>query len=420
MRRYRSASKLKTAAVALTLVTIVAACGSTGTKSTSSNGKQFTGSVTIGVPTVLTGPFAGFGQGADQGIKDAVAQLNANGGLLGKKVNPVFEDDGAKVPAALTNSRGMVVQDHAVALFGGSTSSTAAAEAGVAGQYKVPLMLWGGNDISLTTKDFNQYLFQLEPSTYMEPLAFAQYMSKLSLTKYYFISPNYSFGHDDVNSFTAAMKKLGVKLDTTGTSYVQLFLNNYNSYISAALATHPQAIFLGIFSGDEITFIKQAETYGLFKNVKVAGPTGTDVLLALKSGTPAGMILNDRAPFFGIKDPAAMTYANTYHAKYGSWPSEWALLGYSSIQTWAQGVKTAGTFDGTKVSKALSGATVNTVRGSFKIRGCDHQAVVPDYFGTVASKVNPKYGFPKLNNIFVSNPQQTLMPCSEAQALQHH
>lgn len=417
MKRHRSGRSLVAAgaALALALVTTGVAYGSAGR-----DGGRFNGTVTVGVPTVLTGPFAEFGTGADRGINDAIAAINASGGLLGKKVKPVFEDDGASVSSALTNSRSMVVSDHAVALFGASTSSTAAAEAGIAAQYKVPLLLWGGNDISLTTTDFNPYLFQLEPSTYMEPLAFAQYLSKLPYTRYYFISPNYSFGHDDVNEFVAEMKKLGVKLDVLGTSYVQLFLNNYDSYISAAMSTHPQVIFLGIFGGDEITFIKQAKSYGVFKTVKVAGPTGTDVLSALGSATPPGMLLNDRAPFFGIKNPAAMAYAKSYHAKYHSWPTEWALLGYSAIQTWAQGVRKAGSFDGTKVSDALSGATVSTIRGSFTIRRCDHQAVVPDYFGTVASSTSATYGFPLLTDIFVSDPAETLMPCSQAVALQHH
>lgn len=402
------------AVVAMTLITF--ACTALGNAAS----PQFSGSVTIGVPTVLTGPFAVFGQGADRGIQDAITKINSNGGLLGKEVKPIFEDDGGKVPAALTNARSMIVQDHAVALFGASSSATAAAEGGLAAQYKVPLLLWGGNDISLTTTDFSPYMFVLDPSTYMEPLAFAQYMSKLPYTRYYFIAPNYSFGRDDVNSFITQMKADGVKLDVLGKSFVPLFLNNYDSYISAAMSTHPQAIFLGIFAGDEVTFIKQAKTYGVFNTVKVAGPTGTDVLSALGSATPAGMILNDRAPFFAIPNPAAMAYAQSYHTRYASWPTEWALLGYMSVQTWAQGVEKAGSFDGAKVAAALSGATVNTITGTFSIRSCDHQAVVPDYFGTVASSVNPTYGFPALTNVFISSPQQTLMPCAQAVAKQHH
>lgn len=411
-------------AVAAALAATAGACGSTGKTNTSaqpaaSPKSNFTGTVTIGVPTVLTGPFAGFGQGADRGINAAIAQLNASGGVLGKQVKAVFEDDGAKVSTALTNSRNMILNDHAVALLGASTSSTAAAEAGVASQYHVPLLLWGGNDISLTTTDYNSYVFQLEPSTYMEPLAFAQYMAKLPYTRYYFIAPNYSFGHDDVNSFTAQMKKDGVKLKVVGTSYVPLFLTNYDSYITAAMATHPQVIFLGIFSGDEETFIKQAESYGLFSKVKVAGPTGTDVMAALGSETPAGMILNDRSPYFAIANPAARAYAASYHASYGSWPTEWALLGYSAVQTWAQGVEKAKSFGGPAVSSALSGATVSTIRGTFQIRACDHQAVVPDYFGVVPSHFNPSTGF-ALTNIFASDPSKTMMPCTEAMSLQPH
>lgn len=364
--------------------------------------------MTIGVPTVLTGPFAEFGEGADRGISAEVAALNAKGGLLGKQVKVVFEDDGASVPAAITNTKSMILNDHAVAIFGASTSSTGAAEEALAGQYHVPYLMWGGNDISLTTTDFNHYAFQLEPSTYMEPLAAAQYLSKLPYRRYYFITPNYSFGRDDVNSFEASMKSLGINLDILGTSYVPLFLNDYGPYISAAMATHPQIIFLGIFGGDEITFLKQAATYNLFANTTVFGPTGTDVMLAMGSETPSGIYLNDRAPFFALTNPEVPKLVNEYHLTYGGWPSEWYFLGMSAIQTWAQGVEKAHSFNGTKVADALSGATVSTIRGTFTIRPCDHQAIVPDYFFKTGTTIS-KYGFPTPEDVFVSNPQSTLM-----------
>ncbi len=345
----------------------------------------------------------------------AVNAINKSGGLLGKKVLVDFRNDNASVPTAISNTQSLIQDDHVSALFGASTSSTVGAMESLATKYQLPLMIWNGNDIATVTTDYSKYAFQLQPNTYMEPLGAAQYLSKLPYRRYYFITPDYSFGRDDIDSFQASMKSLGIKLDNLGTSYTQIGQPSFTSAISAALATHPQMIFLGIFGGDEVTFIKQAESYNLFSKTAVFGPTGTDTLLALGKSTPTkNLYLNDRAPFFAIKTAAMKTFTNQFHTLYGSWPSEWGVLGYSAVQSWAQGVEKAKSFTGNAVSAALKGDTVHTLKGSFQFQACDNQAVVPDYFGKVASTVSAKYGFPLLTDLFVSSPTKTLMSCSQA------
>jgi branched-chain amino acid transport system substrate-binding protein len=402
--------------VALTAAAL-AACGSSSS-STPASSSKFTGTVTIGVDTATSGFFGESGVDGDDGITMAVNTINKSGGLLGKKVDVVFRNDNASVPTAISNTQSMIQNDHVVALLGASTSSTVGAMESLATQYKIPLMIWNGNDIATVTKDYSKYAFQLQPNTYMEPLGAAQYLSKLPFRRYYFITPDYSFGRDDIDSFQASMKSLGIHLINLGVSYTQIGQPSFTSDISAALATHPQMIFLGIFGGDEVTFIRQAESYNLFSKTAVFGPTGTDTLLALKGSTPTkNLYLNDRAPFFAIHSAAMTSFTNEFHKLYGSWPSEWAILAYSAVQTWAQGVQKAHSFGGNAVSAALKGATIHSLRGTFQIEACDNQAVVPDYFGKVSSTILPKYGFPLLTDLFVSSPTKTLMSCSEALSL---
>ncbi|MGC9154991.1 MAG: ABC transporter substrate-binding protein [Ferrimicrobium sp.] len=397
---------------------LLAACGSSSSSSStssSSSKSKFTGTVTIGVDTATSGFFGESGVDGDDGITMAVNAINKSGGLLGKKVLVDFRNDNASVPTAISNTQSLIQDDHVSALFGASTSSTVGAMESLATKYQLPLMIWNGNDIATVTTDYSKYAFQLQPNTYMEPLGAAQYLSKLPYRRYYFITPDYSFGRDDIDSFQASMKSLGIKLDNLGTSYTQIGQPSFTSAISAALATHPQMIFLGIFGGDEVTFIKQAESYNLFSKTAVFGPTGTDTLLALGKSTPTkNLYLNDRAPFFAIKTAAMKTFTNQFHTLYGSWPSEWGVLGYSAVQSWAQGVEKAKSFTGNAVSAALKGDTVHTLKGSFQFQACDNQAVVPDYFGKVASTVSAKYGFPLLTDLFVSSPTKTLMSCSQA------
>lgn len=376
--------------------------------------------VKIGAPAVLSGSTAMIGQTALQGLQMAVDEINAAGGLLGDKIEIVQADDAGSPATANTVTRNMILNDGVKAIFGASNSGTGAAEERLAGQYKLPIMFYGGNDISLTTTNFNKYAFQLSPSTYMEPRAVAQYVAKEHVQRVFTITPDYNFGRSYVTNFVDGLKEQGIKADVAGQQYPPLGATDFSSYISAAMAAKPDFLFMGMFSGDLITFIRQGKGYGLFDKVHVGGPTGTDIVESMKSDTPAGMILWARAPFFAMKSPDIETFVNKYHAKFGGWPSEWPVLAYASVQIWADGVRKANSFDGTKVSDALSGGTFNTIRGKLTLRACDHQADAPVYVGKVSAKIDPRYGFPLLDDVFTPDPARTMMPCAEAEKLQHH
>jgi len=396
--------------------------GSFTTVASAAHKTKFSGSVTIGNVNASSGFFGEAGVSGNNGITMAVSALNANGGLLGKKIKLLFRDTNSTVAVAQSESKSLENTNHVVALFGSSNSSTAGAMESIATTYKTPFMIYGGNTVATVTSTYSPYAFQFDPNTYMEPPALAQYLAKLPSSKkpylkYYFITPNYSFGRTEQSSFIAAMTKLGVKLEDLGTTYTTIGQPSFTSAISAAMATHPQIIFTTIFAGDIVTFIKEAESYGVFKDTAVSTFTGTTTLLALGKSTPTkNLILSDRAPFFEIHTAAMTKFTAAYHKKYGIWPSEWAVLGYSAVQSWAQGVQKAKSFGGTKVSKALAGYTVHTLKGTFNIEACDHQAVAPDYLWQTTSKMS-KYGWPESTDAFISDAKAVLMPCSQAEKL---
>lgn len=385
----------------------VAGCGSGGSPSAKAAGG---GTIALGAPASLSGPGAVIGEGATRGMEMAVANLDASGGVLKHRVELVSKDDQGEVSTALSLTREMTASQHVAAILGSSTSATAAAEAGVANQTKTPLLLWGGNDTSLTQGANLPYVFQLEPSTYMEPRASAQYLSRIHATRYYFIAPDYSFGHNTVAEFKQAMKEIGHPIVDVGEQYVPVGTSSYGSYISAALAAKAQVIYTLMFGSDETTLLKQAKSYGAFAKAHVFAILGTDVESVMHSETPTGLLLEDRAPFFGIAGSAASAFASEYKAKYGEWPTEWALLGYSAVQMWADAAKKAGSLEGAKVASALSGHEYATVRGPIEVRSCDHQALVSDYFWQVGNGTD-SYGLPQTVGMFVSEPSKTLPSC---------
>lgn len=402
------------AALAMTLTACgAAASGSSGSGST----------VTVGESTSLSGSIANLGQTGLQGLQMAVDDINAKGGLLGKKVKVVSADDNITPATGASNARSMITKDHVVALFGPVASSIASAEEQVAAQYKVPIFFHTSNDVSLMTKTFTPYAFQNVPNTTMEPRAVADYLAQKVGSKKITIAtfaPDYSFGHDTVDGFLQALHDLHVNFQLVKQEFPPLGASDISSYLSALVSAHPQYVFNAQYGGDLVAFTKQAASYGFFKDTKVIAMYAYAPLSALGNAAPAGAIGFDRAPFWAIQTPGMGTFVKDYKAKYGNYPTEWAILAYASAQEWAYGVKKAGSFDAAKVSKALPGATVPSIIGPMKIRACDHQAEVPEYVGTISSSGDSSYGGMHLYDkpVFVAPFDKIALSCSQATAQQ--
>ncbi|HYW92670.1 MAG TPA: ABC transporter substrate-binding protein [Gammaproteobacteria bacterium] len=383
---------------------------------------HYSGTVKVGISTALSGSIASLGQTGKNGLEVAIEDLNAKGGLLGKKVELVSADDQATPATGVTNVRNFVLDDGVKAVFGPVSSAVAAAEEGVAAQYHVPIFFFTSNDVDLTTKHFTKYAFQVVPNTYMEPHAVAAYMAKKGWKTYVTISPNYSFGRSTVNQFLAGMKKYHAHIKVLGQQWPKLGESDFTNYISTILSKRPEAVFSGLYGGDLITFTKQAEGFDFFKKEKdhFYALYTLGALKAMGKDAPAGVIAASRAPFYAIHTPGMKQFAKQYHDKYGQWPTAWAVMGYTAIQTWSQGVRKAHSFNADKVSAALSGATVKTIRGPIHLRACDHQGNVREYVGTLSQKVDPKYGFRTMDHIFTPNPKKIMLTCAQAKALQPH
>jgi branched-chain amino acid transport system substrate-binding protein len=414
---------------AAALVTVAACGGSGGSGSSGGSGGSDNsaggsgGTVTIGESTSLSGSIAKLGQTGLNGVKLAVADINSNGGLRGKKVKVVSADDGVSPATGASNARKMITSDHAVALFGPVASSIGSSEEKVAAQYKIPIFMHTSNDSAFTTKDFTKYVYQFTPSTVMEPRAVADYLAKRSAGKKITIAtfaPDYSYGHDTVSGFLKALKALHVNYKLVGQQFPPLQAKNIDPYLSKLVSAHPQYLFNAQYGGDLVTFTKQAEGFNLFKKTKVISLYALAPLEALGAKAPAGAIAYDRGPFWEMKGAGIKPFTKKYHDKYGEYPTEWAIQAYTSVQAWAYAVKHAKTFDADKVVAALSGATVPTIRGSLKVRACDHQAEIPEYVGVVAAKKDPTYDLRlwKKGSLFVAKFKDIALTCSQAKAMQ--
>lgn len=404
--------KIKALAVVSVLAVTATACGSTtpakssspstsvsstSASSSSAPSAKPSGTVNVGISTTLSGSAAELGKAGVTGIKMAIDDINAHGGLLGKKVHLVVADSHVDPATGSTEVRSMIQNDHVVAQFGAVASSVGVAEEAVTSAHHIPFFAFTDNDVTLMTTHGNRWSFQVVPNTYMEPRAVAYYVHKVYGSKpirVATITPDYNFGLSEVSNFIAGLKQFHVNATVVTQQKPPLGETNYDPYISAILAARPNFVFGGIYGGDLVTFTKQAAGFGLFKKVRMAAQFAQNQLKTLGSSNPAaGGIGFDRAAFWAMHH-LSKSWMDRFHKQFGEWPPAWSILGYTAVQTWEYAVKKAGTFNGSKVAAELPGATIPTIRGPITIRACDHQALVNEYVGVISTKVSPKYGFP--------------------------
>lgn len=353
------------------------------------------GPIKVGISTTLTGSLGETGTVGKNGIELAIKELNADGGVLGSKVSLVEHDDGLDPAKGGENARSMIVEDDVKAIFGPVASSVAASEEAVADEYQVPIFFFSANSAALLNDTYTDYAFQVVPNTVMEPRAIAAYLAKKSAGKTIRIgtfAPDYSFGHDSVDGFLAALDELDVDYKVVSQQFPALDDPNIGPALNDLVAADPDYVYNAQYGNDLVTFTKQAAQFNFFDKTTLIGMFGVSELEALDGIVPAGTVAFNRGPFWAFDE--ADDFVTSYQEEYDELPSEWALLAYTAVQAWAQGVEEAGDFDGEPVSEALSGASVSTIRGDITFRECDHQAEVSEFVGELSDKPHPKYGVP--------------------------
>lgn len=378
------------AAVALMTALAAAGCSSGG----ASAGDEDV--VNVGLSTTLSGSLADIGEGGRDGIKLAIKDLNEGGGVLGKTVRLIAQDDDLDPAKGAENARSMILEDDVKALFGPISSAIAASEEAVAEEFQVPIFFFSANSAALLNDTYTDYAFQVLPNTIMEPRAVAAYLAEQSKGEKVRIgtfAPDYSFGRDSVDGFLAALDDLGVDYEVVSQQFPPLDDPNIAPALNDLVAANPDYVYNAQYGNDLVTFTKQASQFDFFDETTLIAMFGVKELEALGKNVPEGAVAFNRAPFWVLGEES-VEFAERFEKEYGELPSEWALLAYTAVQAWAQGVEEAGTFEGEAVSEALAGATVSTIRGDVTFRECDHQAEVSEYLGELAAKPDPKYGVP--------------------------
>ncbi|MBA4791923.1 MAG: ABC transporter substrate-binding protein [Pseudomonadota bacterium] len=322
-----------------------------------------------------------------KGWQLAVEEINAAGGVLGKKFAVISKDDGGKPADAVTAANELVSSDGVVMLTGTFFSHIGLAVADYAAQKKVLFLAAEPLTDAMTWAKGNKYTFRLRPSNYMQAAMLAEEAAKLPAKRWATIAPNYEYGQSAVAVFKQLLSAKRPDIEWVSEQWPPQGKIDAGAVVQAVAATKPDAIFNVTFGPDLVKLVREGNTRGLFKDRAVVSLlTGEpEYLDPLKDEAPEGWIVTGY-PWYDIKSPAHDTFLKAYQAKYNDYPRLGSIVGYVTMKAAAAIINKAGSTDTDKMIAAAEGLSLETPLGPIVFRGLDHQATLGAYVGKTAVK----------------------------------
>jgi branched-chain amino acid transport system substrate-binding protein len=317
-----------------------------------------------------------------KGMELAVEEINAAGGVNGKKLQLITRDDNGSPGDAVRAAEELVSREQVDVLAGGFLSNIGLALADFAKQRKFfylasePLtdkIVWGSG---------NKYTFRLRPSTYMQSAMLAPEAAKLKKKRWAVVYPNYEYGQSAVATFKTLLKAAQPDVEFVAEQAPPLGRLDPGSVVQALADAKPDAIFNVLFGADLSKFVREGNTRGLFQGREVVSMlTGEpEYLDPLRDETPNGWIVTGY-PWYGVQTPEHKAFFIAYHRKYNDYPRLGSVVGYSAIHAIAAGVKKAKSTETEKLVTAFRGLEVMTPFGKTMFRPQDHQSTMGAYVG---------------------------------------
>ena len=330
---------------------------------------------------------AAFAEPYKKGIELRLGEINAAGGVLGKKLEFIYRDDQGKPGEAVKIAEELMTRDGAVMLTGTIFSHVGLAISSFAGKKKYLYLAAEPLADALVWAKGNNYTFRLRASTYMQASMLAEAAAKTDAKTYATIAPNYAYGKDAVAAFKKALKALKPDVKFVAEQWPGLFKIDAGAEVQAIERAKPDAIYNVTFGGDLAKFVREGTTRGLFDGRKVYGLlTGEpEYLDPLKDEAPVGWTVTGY-PWYDFKDGPNKKFVDAYQAKYNEPPKLGSIVGYMTAESIAAGIKRAGSTDTEALVAAFKGLKVDTPLGEITFRKQDHQATMGAFVGTTALK----------------------------------
>jgi branched-chain amino acid transport system substrate-binding protein len=306
--------------------------------------------IKVGEFASMTGGSASFGQSSHDGTALAFDEVNAAGGVLGKKIDLISEDDRSMAGEPSTIMHKLISQDNVIAVLGEVASSKSLEAAPICQENHVPMISPASTNAKVT--EVGDYIFRvcfIDPfqGKVMAKFALGKGWTKVAILKD--VKQDYSMGLASAfqDGFTAGGGTV-VKLQEYSTGD-----KDFRAQLTSIKAAHPDAIFVPGYYGEVALIARQARQLGI--KAPLLGGDGWvgESLLKVAGSALDGCFFSNH---YSQDDPSAViqNFVKTYQAKFGEKPDAMAALGYDSAKILADAITRAGSTEGPKLRDAIA------------------------------------------------------------------
>jgi branched-chain amino acid transport system substrate-binding protein len=320
-----------------------------------------------------------------KGWEMAIEEINANGGVLGKKLEVISRDDGANPGEAVRVAEELVTREGVAMIAGTFLSNIGLAVTNFAGQKKVFFLAAEPLTDKITWENGNRYTFRLRSSTYMQTAMLMPSIVAAKKKRWALVYPNFEYGQAAAAAFKELIKAKQPDVEIVTEQATPLGKIDAGAVAQAIDDAKPDAIFNVLFGGDLAKFVREGNTRGVFKNRVVASLLSgePEYLDPLKDETPVGWIVTGY-PWDKIKTKEHLAFLAAYQKKYNDYPRLGSIVGYVTMKSLAAGIAKAKSTDTEKLVEAFKGLQVDSPFGPFHYRASDHQATMGAFVGKLA------------------------------------
>src|SRR5215204_2250124 len=322
-----------------------------------------------------------------KGWELAVEEVNAKGGVLGKKLEVVSRDDGADPGAAVRVAEELITREGVNIITGTFLSHIGLAVTEFAGKKQVFFLAAEPLTDKITWQNGNRYTFRLRASTYMQVAMLIPDAVAAKKKRWALIYPNFEYGQSAAANFKLLLKKAQPDAEFVTEQAPPLGKVDAGAVVQAIDDAKPDAIFNVLFGPDLSKFVREGNTRGAFKDRMVVSLLSgePEYLDPLKDDTPVGWVVTGY-PWDAITTPEHKAFVAAYQKRWNDYPRLGSIVGYVTIKSLAAGIAKAGSTDTEKLIAAFRGLKVDSPFGPFEYRASDHQATMGAYVGKLALK----------------------------------
>lgn len=337
--------------------------------------------VKIGVATALTGAYGDLGQQVRRAVDFAVEEVNAKGGIDGRKVETQYLDTQAKADIARQQAE-KLVNDGFTIITGSIASGEALGISPMLERWDAVMIGTVPKADALTGAECSPRYFRANIPDYADAATVGTWLKDQKEKKWAVMGSDTAWGRNSGASFTKTAGGLSAQVVTEG--YAGLGTNDFAPYIQKILDSGAEGVWVALAGRDAINFAQQARQFGLTDKLKVAGVSFvTDNTVKTLGDVSKGIygIINYSST---LDTPANKAFVDAWAKKYpNTWPANFEGETYLGMQVLFAGIDKADSIAPEDIAKALEGIDVDTIIGKVAVRAKDHQFVRGNFFGRV-------------------------------------